>query len=560
MNRLFPTFSKNKSNFLLIIFVFLAINVLDTFYFNELVAGIGLGVIAAIAVSYKKDFIKKNEKSLKISPHFYELSAMAILASFFFLPLFEYDLFVGLVYLAMILFVGISHFESIFHELKKKDIIFYSISALLLSCAALFLSYLILESEILLFEFILALSVGLTLGAWLLSFVEKGVKKIITPIVCVILFLILGYYTWSNTNTIDIYRFDGPYDIELGYGEYYLSDDYEKLDFGDCLRDESGNKSDYCIVEGQVFFKDYSEHGLLISSNDNIYLVDDSNGALAIIDGVLFAYGQRVGAVDSDSVDITGFYDDQIFFSTPESLYTISYGTELFDLGRFADRETFEVLGGGYFKDENHVYTQLRIGELLVSNYDPDSFKIINPSPEDLDYSRHIYTIDKAGVYFNNKKLPNADPNTFTLITTGLGSVYGSGTVQYGMDATNVYFEDKLLEADRATFEVVVNGHFYHEYAKDAYSVFYRDLPIFGANPSEFTVLKEQFYEGCGLGAFSKDGTNVYFENKIVKGADPRTFEIILEDYGKDLNNVYWQDKVQPQYDVNTFTKECPFG
>ena len=48
---------------------------------------------------------------------------------------------------------------------------------------------------------------------------------------------------------------------------------------------------------------------------------------------------------------------------------------------------------------------------------------------------------------------------------------------------------------------------------------------------------------------YTKDENYIYYEDKIIENADPKTFEIIRDDYAKDKNNVYYQGVIKEEAD-----------
>ena len=133
-------------------------------------------------------------------------------------------------------------------------------------------------------------------------------------------------------------------------------------------------------------------------------------------------------------------------------------------------------------------------------------------------------------------KVENVDLGTFKILND-----------KYAKDAKNVYFSgNKTFEdVDSKTFEVLPNY-----YSKDKNGV-YRPInewihKINGANPKTIKVLS-QFY--------SKDDKNVFHDEDIIPNADVNSFVVLngISGHAKDKNSVYfWGQKIEGA-NVKTF-------
>ena len=97
------------------------------------------------------------------------------------------------------------------------------------------------------------------------------------------------------------------------------------------------------------------------------------------------------------------------------------------------------------FKDKNHVYqivsTQTNSKGYENTQYDSETFTIMDGTWNYSSY--YMYIKDKNGVYFGNRKIIGADPNTFTVFTTPkLVGGQGGGYVLYSYSKDNhaVYY------------------------------------------------------------------------------------------------------------------------
>jgi hypothetical protein len=201
------------------------------------------------------------------------------------------------------------------------------------------------------------------------------------------------------------------------------------------------------------------------------------------------------------------------------------------------DVETFDATNVGLFLDKNGVYTAGK-GDIL-EDVDPLTLDVFY-GLGGLDYFK-----DKDSVYYNNKVVQEADPESF----------YLSGS--FGFDKNNVYYEGEIFnDFDPETFEDLGNGTFY----KDAYKVMY-------APHSEFMdVLDPPSFERI-VNFFAKDKYRYYYHKSIIPDVvDRDTFEVVYLDtydyvdgsyklkassFAKDKNYIYDGAKPIKVSDVN---------
>jgi hypothetical protein len=116
------------------------------------------------------------------------------------------------------------------------------------------------------------------------------------------------------------------------------------------------------------------------------------------------------------------------------------------------------------FKDKNHVYqivsTELNSIGYEITQYDPETFTIIDGT---WNYNTfYMYVKDKNGVYFGNRKIIGADPETFSVFTTPklVGGSGGYVLYSYAKDNHAVYYSTEnstniVPNADPQTFEPI---------------------------------------------------------------------------------------------------------
>ena len=88
------------------------------------------------------------------------------------------------------------------------------------------------------------------------------------------------------------------------------------------------------------------------------------------------------------------------------------------------------------------------------------------------------------------------------------------------------------------------------------------DKRIPGSDPETFEILWQYPKEGCIGGSYSKDKSHVYFKDVPIVGADPKTFNVLIgdESYAIDGIHVYKAGDVLPGADPKAFVSMCSYG
>ena len=210
---------------------------------------------------------------------------------------------------------------------------------------------------------------------------------------------------------------------------------------------------------------------------------------------------------------------DQYYFK--KGAVTFSQGGNFFSLGdhpiKSADPQSFVVLGYQYAKDKKHVYFYDRV----IDDADPQTFELL-PSSELVDnkYKTTHYAKDKAHVFYANKVIPKAQPTSFTYL-------WGD----YSRDAAAIYYqEEKLAESNSIPEKIVGDNN--HAYLTVGNTVFFDGKPINSVDVDTFKVMGQ---------GFAKDYRNVYLYEKALPGLNPTTFKQINDNYSRDDENVYYR-------------------
>lgn len=161
-------------------------------------------------------------------------------------------------------------------------------------------------------------------------------------------------------------------------------------------------------------------------------------------------------------------------------------------------------------KGASYVYAVLNESEGYVErpimNIDAQSFQILN---------RHGYAKDGLSVYYQGKTVPDADPDSFVVLSE-----------LYGKDNAHVYYAGKTIPgADPASFK-----RLNIEWGKDSRDVYFQTRPIEACDPATFVRLKD---------SWQRDSQCVYRTGRKLPNADSASFVVLNFWFGKDKNYAY---------------------
>lgn len=229
-----------------------------------------------------------------------------------------------------------------------------------------------------------------------------------------------------------------------------------------------------------------------------------------------------------------------------------------------ADPASFVVLSYQYAKDDSQVFYQ----DNVIKNADPKTFKVF--PGEDIIGGRYLsckFARDNFNAYLYNKIIVGAQPKTFS-------PLWG----EYCRDETNIFYKGQKFTESTAPAEKVAND-INKDYIRLGDVFFYRDKPIPGVDAESFILIGEGFardskqvyyYEhpisGVNAGSFKRlnrhyslDNQHVYFHGegvfKALPGSDPKNFNVINQEFGKDKEQVYYNDHILREVDANTFDR-----
>lgn len=240
-------------------------------------------------------------------------------------------------------------------------------------------------------------------------------KKIIFPLLIIILFLIFGLANHS-------------------FASYKIKDDKvyynEKIvDGADFITFEILNYN-YAKDKNNVY-----REGLLMGQADPSTF-EVINGLFSKDKNMVYqGYNGKLPYIDPNTVEAI----DENFFKDKNGIYI--HGTKI----QGVDIISFEVIGESYSKDKNNVYYHIT----SILGADVNTFK-------SLDYH---FSKDAKNIYFHGNVFCDADYDSFLPLNS-----------RYAKDKKNVFrlwsirndwYADKIIDADPSTFEVFKEDEFY---------------------------------------------------------------------------------------------------
>jgi len=191
-----------------------------------------------------------------------------------------------------------------------------------------------------------------------------------------------------------------------------------------------------------------------------------------------------------------------------------------------------------YGKDESSVFR----GHIKIKNADPKTFTPLNKE----------FSKDTKRVFYGSKcEIKRADNKTFTPINSYMAKdkhrvyeyiFYGDYSCK---SALNI-----IPSTDTDSFKLL--NRFY---SKDKNEVFFNNTPILNADPFTFQISK-----GYGKDRFGKDSKYVYYEGKIIPKADVNSFLVLNSTFSKDKNHVYVRSLRKVQILKNADSATFTFG
>lgn len=244
-----------------------------------------------------------------------------------------------------------------------------------------------------------------------------------------------------------------------------------------------------------------------------------------IREGAVWHQGRKLRGANAAAFEVRA--DDHVFVARDDQRVFHAW-SRLNDV----DRETFEVLGDGYFRDVRLAYYEFETSLKPLKGRDRERFVVLGNG----------FARDAVHGYFCGKPIRGCTaPLT-------LGVVEAAGALPYAIDDEHVYFEGAVLKRAKPEEWVLLGGAFsragrhgffgarklprvdveswvpivddggtFTSYSRDARSVFVMFLRLPDANPATWTRI---------AGSYSTDGVRVYFVDRVLEGVDVASFEV----------------------------------
>jgi hypothetical protein len=258
------------------------------------------------------------------------------------------------------------------------------------------------------------------------------------------------------------------------------------------------------------------------------------------------------------NLDVTGVSEQSILNTKISSCYTLylkyKNNTETEDTYCGELPTSYFVTGQALYyrpNEDDGDQKVLKVSDLATTT----EIKVLHDS----FYEDKTFIILNNKVVSNGKVLSNLDPKTIKVLSGAADIVF------YYKDANNVFYKDKIIpEADPESFtgnlfkaeDPLKDGGFGEYYGRDKNHVYYEGKVIIGADPSSFISMYNNAYEGPQGQPFGKDDKQVYYATSTVLKADVSTFKELDWCAFADKNYVFKSGEVIFGADPKTY--KCP--
>ena len=194
---------------------------------------------------------------------------------------------------------------------------------------------------------------------------------------------------------------------------------------------------------------------------------------------------------------------------------------------RVRDVKSFRVLIKNIAVDDKQAY----VAGKAIKGSDGRTFVLISESDT---ACCGIYARDSKSIYYIIKDEAYYIPS--------VGRAFRILGNSFAQDDKFVFYENKkLADADPASFRLL-DEHF----STDGKFVFYHETRIRNADPLTFKILQFKVSGTYYNSAYSTDGRSVFWESSVIRDADPNTFSIVDEttDHGKDKNHIFFHERI----------------
>ncbi len=188
------------------------------------------------------------------------------------------------------------------------------------------------------------------------------------------------------------------------------------------------------------------------------------------------------------------------------------------------DRDTFEPLADGYYRDKRLAYFEFETSLKPLKGRTVEGFSVLGAGyARDVSFGYYYgtplrscaaplrlealggdgpFARDRDHIFYDGAALQGADPGSWRSLTRG-----------FSRDAARIFFGSKPLRR----VEIASWERLEHPYSRDAKRVFVMNFQLEGATPKSWQKLN---------GSYSTDGKSVYHVATRIEGADAGSFVV----------------------------------
>ncbi len=236
-----------------------------------------------------------------------------------------------------------------------------------------------------------------------------------------------------------------------------------------------------------------------------------------ISEGFVWHQGKKFKKADPETFEVRKDYS-QVFIARDKNSVYHAWSTM-----KSIDRDTFEEVGNGYWKDTNLAYCEHETSIKALKGKDVKNFKFIGGP----------YARDSVFAYYGGRVMKSCEaPMSLKLMDENNIWIVGDGHKVF-------YDGAEIKGADYSSWLLVEGG-----FSKDCKSVFFGNKKLPRVDLESWKLLDANY---------SCDAKSVYNMCFKLKGANPNHWQMLEHEYSKDLERVYYGSNIVEQADAVTF-------
>ena len=232
---------------------------------------------------------------------------------------------------------------------------------------------------------------------------------------------------------------------------------------------------------------------------------DPNKSYWEVVDGKIVHQGRPNRTADVETFELLAGSD----FVARDKNYIYRAWSKL----KSIDRDTFEYVGNGYYRDKTLAYFEYETSLKPLKGGTIEGFEVLGGSG---------YARDKNLAYYCGRAIGKCtSPMTFELVEQT-----GQDPIPAAKDATNCYFEGaQLKDADPKTWVIGESG-----FSTDENGVYFGSKRLGKVHPKNWKLLKHPY---------STDGKDVYMMHLRLQGADVASFEVLPDGSARDKISIF---------------------